>query len=217
MACRTNLKKDKRLRNRINAFRFKKGPTFKRRFTGPDYAAEQKKADEDNKFYSLVSAAARGTVTPSGILGSGTPDLPCSSCFPDPAWDQCTANISRKPCLHPTSDCDVDVVRTDVHLLRRGGCCCAGRGGRSGQIQVGCARSRGLIMLLLHPRAAGTRVMGCRRARAHSAQHSQRTPNYTKRVDPLGTAPWSMHCTAHSLCPPSHLVYVYGSRVSRRR
>merc|ERR1719331_3311199 len=54
MACRTNLKKDKRLRNRINAFRFKKGPTFRRRFTGPDYAAEQKKADEDNKFYSLV-------------------------------------------------------------------------------------------------------------------------------------------------------------------
>merc|ERR1740138_1838907 len=45
MRCRTNLKKDKRQRNRVNAFRFKKGP---------DYAAEQKKADEDNKFFSLV-------------------------------------------------------------------------------------------------------------------------------------------------------------------
>merc|ERR1719486_517912 len=54
MRCRTNLKKDKRLRNRVNAFRFKKGPVFKRRFNGPDYAAEQKKADEDNKFFSLV-------------------------------------------------------------------------------------------------------------------------------------------------------------------
>merc|ERR1712023_521635 len=54
MRCRTNLKKDKRQRNRVNAFRFTKGPVFKRRFTGPDYAAEQKKSDEDNKFFSLV-------------------------------------------------------------------------------------------------------------------------------------------------------------------
>ena len=56
MACRTNLKKEKRLRNRTNAFRFKKGGFTKRRFNGPDYAAEQKKADEDNQFYSLVRA-----------------------------------------------------------------------------------------------------------------------------------------------------------------
>ena len=54
MACRTNLKKEKRARNRINAFRFKKSQPFRRRFNGPDYAADQKKADEDNKFYSLV-------------------------------------------------------------------------------------------------------------------------------------------------------------------
>ena len=54
MGCRTNLKKEKRQRNRINAFRFKKGGFTKRRFNGPDYAAEQKKADEDNKFFSLV-------------------------------------------------------------------------------------------------------------------------------------------------------------------
>ena len=55
MACRTNLKKDKRVRNRINAFRFKKGGfTPRRRFNGPDYAAEQKKADEDNQFFSMV-------------------------------------------------------------------------------------------------------------------------------------------------------------------
>ena len=54
-ACRTNLKKEKRARNRVNAFRFKKGGfTRTRRFNGPDYAAEQKKADEDNKFFSLI-------------------------------------------------------------------------------------------------------------------------------------------------------------------
>ena len=46
MSCRTNLKKEKRQRNRINAFRFKKGGFTKRRFFGPDYAADQKKADE---------------------------------------------------------------------------------------------------------------------------------------------------------------------------
>ena len=54
MARRTNLKKEKRARNRINAFRFKKGGFTKRRFFGPDAAAEQKKADEDNQFYSMV-------------------------------------------------------------------------------------------------------------------------------------------------------------------
>merc|ERR1719393_1036017 len=54
MGCRTNLKKEKRQRNRINAFRFKKGGYIKRRFNGPDYAAEQKKADEDNQFFSMV-------------------------------------------------------------------------------------------------------------------------------------------------------------------
>ena len=57
MGCRTNLKKEKRVRNRINAFRFKKGGFVKRRFNGPDYAADQKKADEDNEFYSMVRAA----------------------------------------------------------------------------------------------------------------------------------------------------------------
>ena len=57
MGCRTNLKKEKRQRNRINAFRFKKGGfVSKRRFNGPDYAAQQKKADEDNHFYSMVRA-----------------------------------------------------------------------------------------------------------------------------------------------------------------
>ena len=56
MARRTNLKKEKRVRNRINAFRFKKGGFTKRRFFGPDAAAEQKKADEDNHFYSMVRA-----------------------------------------------------------------------------------------------------------------------------------------------------------------
>ena len=59
MGCRTNLKKDKRVRNRINAFRFKKGGFVKRRFFGPDYAAEAKKAEEDSKFFSLVRARTR--------------------------------------------------------------------------------------------------------------------------------------------------------------
>ena len=55
MRCRTNLKKDKRVRNRVNAFRFKKGGFTKKRFNnGPDYAAEQKKADEDNKYMALI-------------------------------------------------------------------------------------------------------------------------------------------------------------------
>merc|ERR1719230_1595481 len=55
MACRTNLKKEKRVRNRVNAFRFKKGGFTKRRFNnGPDYAAEQKKADEDNAYFAMV-------------------------------------------------------------------------------------------------------------------------------------------------------------------
>lgn len=61
MRCRTNLKKEKRQRNRVNAFRFKKGGFQKKRFNnGPDYAADQKKADEDNKFMAVVSAAPRG-------------------------------------------------------------------------------------------------------------------------------------------------------------
>lgn len=54
MACRTNLKKEKRQRNRVNAFRFKKGGFQKKRFNGPDYAAEARKAEEDNKYMAMV-------------------------------------------------------------------------------------------------------------------------------------------------------------------
>jgi hypothetical protein len=54
MGCRTNLKKEKRLRNRINAFRFKKGGFKKPRFPRPDYAADQRKADEDSQYSTLV-------------------------------------------------------------------------------------------------------------------------------------------------------------------
>ena len=54
MRCRTNLKKDKRIRNRVNAFRFKKGGFVRRRFNGPDYAAEAKNQEDDNNHYSLV-------------------------------------------------------------------------------------------------------------------------------------------------------------------
>jgi len=60
MACRQNLKKEKRLRNRINAFRFKKSaaPT---RFYRNHAADDAKNANEDNEVYSLIfthSAAA---------------------------------------------------------------------------------------------------------------------------------------------------------------
>ena len=66
MACRTNLKKDKRVRNRTNAFRFKKGGFVKRRFNGPDFAAQQKKIDEDNQFTSLVRRRAAPRRAPKG-------------------------------------------------------------------------------------------------------------------------------------------------------
>ena len=65
MRCRTNLKKEKRLRNRINAFRFKKGGFGpRRRFTPVDHAAIQKKADEDNQFYAMVRCASTHRACP---------------------------------------------------------------------------------------------------------------------------------------------------------
>ena len=55
MSCRQNLKKEKRIRNRVNAFRFKKQVFKFRRFDNSAQSAEDaKKADEDNKFYSMV-------------------------------------------------------------------------------------------------------------------------------------------------------------------
>lgn len=54
MACRTNLKKEKRQRNRVNAFRFKKGGFVRRRFNGPDYAKEAANQEDDNAHYALV-------------------------------------------------------------------------------------------------------------------------------------------------------------------
>jgi hypothetical protein len=75
MSCRTNLKKEKRMRNRVNAFRFKKGGFSKNRFrAGPDYGAIQRKADEDAKYYSLVRrlharhAACSRTLWPCAAL-----------------------------------------------------------------------------------------------------------------------------------------------------
>ena len=79
MRCRTNLKKEKRLRNRINAFRFKKGGFGpRRRFSPVDHAAIQKKADEDNQFSSMVRRASAHRACPpqgrpphsaNGVLG----------------------------------------------------------------------------------------------------------------------------------------------------
>merc|ERR1719164_116547 len=57
MRCRTNLKKEKRLRNRINAFRFKKN-TFVRWTRPGQYNPEDaKKQAEDAEHYSLVFTA----------------------------------------------------------------------------------------------------------------------------------------------------------------
>lgn len=58
MACRQNLKKEKRLRNRINAFRFKKGGGFVRFARPGQYNPEDaKKQAQDAEFYSLVFTA----------------------------------------------------------------------------------------------------------------------------------------------------------------
>mmetsp|Transcript_7770 Transcript_7770/g.24320 ORF Transcript_7770/g.24320 Transcript_7770/m.24320 type:complete len:129 (+) Transcript_7770:44-430(+) len=57
MACRSNLKKEKRLRNRVNAFRFKKGGFGKKRFSNnrfEDRAVAAAKATEDAEFLSLI-------------------------------------------------------------------------------------------------------------------------------------------------------------------
>jgi len=55
MACRQNLKKDKRLRNRVNAFRFKKGGnTFRFVRPGAYNPEDQKKAEEDSAFFAQV-------------------------------------------------------------------------------------------------------------------------------------------------------------------
>lgn len=59
MGCRQNLKKEKRLRNRINAFRFKKGGGFVRFQRPGQYSPEDaKKAAEDAEFFSLVFTAS---------------------------------------------------------------------------------------------------------------------------------------------------------------
>uniref|UniRef100_A0A7S3FFJ0 Uncharacterized protein n=1 Tax=Haptolina ericina TaxID=156174 RepID=A0A7S3FFJ0_9EUKA len=55
MGCRQNLKKEKRLRNRVNAFRFKKNDGF-RRWTRPGQSTPEdlKKAEEDSAYFGLV-------------------------------------------------------------------------------------------------------------------------------------------------------------------
>lgn len=61
MSCRNNLKKEKRLRNRMNAFRFKKNTGFQRFNNFADRGAESKKDAEDAEYMSLIftySAAA---------------------------------------------------------------------------------------------------------------------------------------------------------------
>ncbi len=76
MACRNNLKKEKRLRNRINAFRFKKPQSRNRRFDNNNNAQDQKNADADAKYYSMVRAcAARNPwgVSPSAACAGSPP------------------------------------------------------------------------------------------------------------------------------------------------
>jgi hypothetical protein len=57
MSNRRNLKKEKRLRNRMNAFRFKKRTFGNKRFQRRDYAKEAAIQEEDNMFYSLIFTA----------------------------------------------------------------------------------------------------------------------------------------------------------------
>ncbi|KAL1512177.1 hypothetical protein AB1Y20_005443 [Prymnesium parvum] len=73
MACRTNLKKEKRLRNRVNAFRFKKGGPV--RFVRPgQYTPEDaKKASEDAEFYSLVYSYSAAAEAEDSEESSGKP------------------------------------------------------------------------------------------------------------------------------------------------
>lgn len=51
MRCRTNLKKEKRLRNRVNAFRFKKAVPFRFARAGPK-KDDSKEATEDAAYYA---------------------------------------------------------------------------------------------------------------------------------------------------------------------
>ena len=53
MRCRTNLKKEKRIRNRVNAFRFKKAVPFRFARAGPK-KDDSKEATEDAAYYAQV-------------------------------------------------------------------------------------------------------------------------------------------------------------------
>ena len=58
MACRNNLKKDKRLRNRTNAFRFKKASTgFSRFNNAAERDAKKAKEQEDAEFMATIFTA----------------------------------------------------------------------------------------------------------------------------------------------------------------
>lgn len=64
MACRKNLKKDKRLRNRVNAFRFKKGGSSMNRFNNfADRKAASDNERADAEFMALVFSAAPSEAT----------------------------------------------------------------------------------------------------------------------------------------------------------
>jgi len=74
MGCRQNLKKEKRLRNRVNAFRFKKQTPFRFIRPGSNGPEEQKKADEDAAYFGLVfsySAEAAAAEAAAAKEGAG--------------------------------------------------------------------------------------------------------------------------------------------------
>ena len=73
MRCRTNLKKDKRIRNRVNAFRFKKAVPFRFARAGPK-KEDSKEAAEDAAHY----AQARSRLSP--IPAHARWSAPVSSC-----------------------------------------------------------------------------------------------------------------------------------------
>ena len=78
MRCRNNLKKDKRIRNRVNAYRFKSASSGPKRFnTFADRAAAKIKETEDGEFLAKVR---RGPNSPRA------PRLPCPA-FPSSVAD----------------------------------------------------------------------------------------------------------------------------------
>lgn len=79
MGCRNNLKKEKRLRNRMNAFRFKKNTGFQRFNNFADRGAESKKEAEDAEYMSLIfTYSAAAAQAEAAAAEEGAPAAPAT-------------------------------------------------------------------------------------------------------------------------------------------